>query len=293
MIRSASTARAWARAGNIMRGGSDGAIATARCGPRGHARQLRVVLRCAALRQLDEQWAGQRRRREEEAYTLLGGTATPSNGETVTRNPGPIFLTSENRVVQAAYHNAVGLRPITSTTRRARYPDDLRRRRDGEPRQLGRRRGRDHQGSYTGSSLRHVRQGGNVNGGTRRSSASRRASSWAAGSAAGRSTARPRASNSPRPPGTAATRRGRSTASGFASRWSPSPARACSSSPASSASRAGAGRAHNMRLRAFGRLPPDGRAGQLAYARVLEEFFKSARLNYARGFYASGVGRGP
>jgi hypothetical protein len=48
-----------------------------------------------------------------------------------------------------------------------------------------------------------------------------------------------------------------------------------------------------MRLRAFGRLPPDGRAGQLAYARVLEEFFKSARLNYARGFYASGVGRGP
>jgi formylglycine-generating enzyme required for sulfatase activity len=35
---------------------------------------------------------------ETGASTLLGGTATPSNGPTVTRNPGAItFLTSENR----------------------------------------------------------------------------------------------------------------------------------------------------------------------------------------------------
>jgi formylglycine-generating enzyme required for sulfatase activity len=40
------------------------------------------------------------------AYTLLGGTATPSNGLTVTRNGGAnIFLTSENEWYKAAYFN--------------------------------------------------------------------------------------------------------------------------------------------------------------------------------------------
>jgi len=45
---------------------------------------------------------------ETGAYTLLGGTATPSNGMTVTRNPGAtIFLTSENEWYKAAYYNAI------------------------------------------------------------------------------------------------------------------------------------------------------------------------------------------
>jgi sulfatase modifying factor 1 len=43
------------------------------------------------------------------AYTLLGGTATPSNGPTVTRNPGAIaFLTSENEWYKAAYYSPGG-----------------------------------------------------------------------------------------------------------------------------------------------------------------------------------------
>jgi formylglycine-generating enzyme required for sulfatase activity len=47
---------------------------------------------------------------EMGAYTLLGGTATPSNGLTVTRNAGAnIFLTSEDEWYKAAYHNAIGL----------------------------------------------------------------------------------------------------------------------------------------------------------------------------------------
>jgi formylglycine-generating enzyme len=44
---------------------------------------------------------------EAGAYTLLGGTATPSNGETVTRNSGAaIFVTSENEWYKAAYYDA-------------------------------------------------------------------------------------------------------------------------------------------------------------------------------------------
>jgi formylglycine-generating enzyme required for sulfatase activity len=43
---------------------------------------------------------------ETGAYTLLGGTATPSNGFTVTREPGAItFLPSENEWYKAAYFN--------------------------------------------------------------------------------------------------------------------------------------------------------------------------------------------
>ncbi len=45
---------------------------------------------------------------ETGAYTLLGGTATPSNGPTVTRNTGAnIFLTSEDEWYKAAYYNAL------------------------------------------------------------------------------------------------------------------------------------------------------------------------------------------
>lgn len=44
---------------------------------------------------------------ESGAYTLLGGTATPSNGSSVTRNPGAtIALASENEWYKAAYYNA-------------------------------------------------------------------------------------------------------------------------------------------------------------------------------------------
>jgi sulfatase modifying factor 1 len=41
------------------------------------------------------------------AYTLLGGTPTPSNGDTVTRNPGAtIVLTSEDEWYKSAYYSA-------------------------------------------------------------------------------------------------------------------------------------------------------------------------------------------
>jgi PEP-CTERM putative exosortase interaction domain len=44
---------------------------------------------------------------ETGSYTLLGGTATPSNGTTVTRNAGTtIVLTSENEWYKAAYYSA-------------------------------------------------------------------------------------------------------------------------------------------------------------------------------------------
>jgi formylglycine-generating enzyme len=48
---------------------------------------------------------------ETGAYTLLGGTPTPSNGNSITRNPGAtVFLPSENEWYKAAYFD-----PSTST----------------------------------------------------------------------------------------------------------------------------------------------------------------------------------
>lgn len=45
---------------------------------------------------------------ETGSYTLLGGTPTPSNALTVTRNPGAIlFLPSENEWYKAAYYDAL------------------------------------------------------------------------------------------------------------------------------------------------------------------------------------------
>jgi len=47
---------------------------------------------------------------ETGAYTLLGGTTTPSNGSTVTRNGGAnIVLTSENEWYKAAFHSPGGV----------------------------------------------------------------------------------------------------------------------------------------------------------------------------------------
>jgi formylglycine-generating enzyme required for sulfatase activity len=46
---------------------------------------------------------------ETGAYTLLGGTPTPSNGQSITRNAGATwFLTSEDEWYKAAYHNNDG-----------------------------------------------------------------------------------------------------------------------------------------------------------------------------------------
>ena len=46
---------------------------------------------------------------ESGAYTLLGGTATPSNATTITRNAGAnIFLPSENEWYKAAYYKGGG-----------------------------------------------------------------------------------------------------------------------------------------------------------------------------------------
>ena len=42
---------------------------------------------------------------ETGAYTLLGGTPTPSNGSSITRNPGATwFLPSEDEWYKAAYY---------------------------------------------------------------------------------------------------------------------------------------------------------------------------------------------
>jgi formylglycine-generating enzyme required for sulfatase activity len=47
---------------------------------------------------------------ETGGYTLLGGTATPSNGTTVTRNGGAkVFLTSENEWYKATYYSPSGV----------------------------------------------------------------------------------------------------------------------------------------------------------------------------------------
>ena len=43
---------------------------------------------------------------ESGSYTLLGGTPTPSNGLSITRNPGTsVWLTSEDEWYKAAYYN--------------------------------------------------------------------------------------------------------------------------------------------------------------------------------------------
>ena len=59
---------------------------------------------------------------ETGAYTLLGNaTPTPSNGPSITRNPGATwFLPSENEWYKAAYHNpaanSYSLYPTSSHT---------------------------------------------------------------------------------------------------------------------------------------------------------------------------------
>jgi formylglycine-generating enzyme required for sulfatase activity len=46
---------------------------------------------------------------ESGAYTIAGGTPTPSNGNSITRNGGAtVFLTSENEWYKAAYHQPSG-----------------------------------------------------------------------------------------------------------------------------------------------------------------------------------------
>jgi len=95
---------------------------------------------------------------EVGAYTLLRGTATPSNGATVTRNPSPtIAVTSENEWYKAAYYSATSASyfdyaPARTTRRRAvhRTPACQLLHRGGEPHNRGQLHGR-------AEPLRHLR----------------------------------------------------------------------------------------------------------------------------------------
>ena len=50
---------------------------------------------------------------ETGAYTLLGGTPTPSNANSITRNAGAtVFLPSENEWYKAAYYNPTTTVPV-------------------------------------------------------------------------------------------------------------------------------------------------------------------------------------
>ncbi len=67
---------------------------------------------------------------ETGAYTLLGGTATPTNGNSITRNAGAtVFLPSESEWYKAAYYNPVTssyfLYPTSSTSPARRAPTAL------------------------------------------------------------------------------------------------------------------------------------------------------------------------
>jgi hypothetical protein len=70
--------------------------------PRGHAGELRVVLRRAPLRELAAQRAGDRRHGERGLHAARRGARTRNTGAT-------IFLPSEDEWYKAAYHNGVGL----------------------------------------------------------------------------------------------------------------------------------------------------------------------------------------
>ena len=164
---------------------------------------------------------------ETGAYTLLGGTATPSNGTTVTRNGGAnIFLPSENEWYKAAYYDAGAasyfdyptgtntatgcVAPGSDTGNSANCTDAV-----GALTDVGAY-------ALSDSPYGTYDQGGNVWEWNEQI-----VSGSARGSGAGAGTAAP--ATSPRRTRTPPVRRTRATTSVFASRvWSPSPARACS-----------------------------------------------------------------
>ena len=93
--------------------------------PREHAGELRVVLRRAALRELDEQRAGERRHGDRGLHAARRN-ATPSNVATVTRNPGGHDLPPERgRVVQGGLLRSVD-RELFRLSGGLEHADDLR-----------------------------------------------------------------------------------------------------------------------------------------------------------------------
>ena len=167
---------------------------------------------------------------ETGAYTLLGGTATPSNGLTVTRNTGP----GPGAITRSSPARTSGTRRRTtapaasiSTTRRATMRRSRARSRERRrtPRTATTSSWRSPRWGRTRDRRAHpVRstRAGTCGSGTRRSSAARIGASGAGAGAATPAT-------SPRRTRTTTPRRARAAASVFVSRVSsPSPARDCS-----------------------------------------------------------------
>jgi hypothetical protein len=164
---------------------------------------------------------------ETGVYTLLGGTATPSNGLTVTRNAGAtIFLTSEDEWYKAAYYDSGTLSynpypfadgfngaacelPAGTTSHSANCNSAVGALTDGAPTPARR--------VSTGPSTRAATSGS----GARRSSAARTVACGA-----GRSSSASARASSQRRSGAALSRPARAASSGFAARASPSPVRA-------------------------------------------------------------------
>ena len=94
-------------AGISYNSGSPAAASTASCRETGAIRSISVTFYDdAAIRQLAQQWPPTPGSTETGAYTLLGGTPTPSNANTITRNSGAtIVLPTENEWYKAAYYD--------------------------------------------------------------------------------------------------------------------------------------------------------------------------------------------
>jgi len=164
---------------------------------------------------------------ETGAYTLLGGTATPSNGLTVARNGGAnIFLTSENEWYKAAYFNGTSYfdYPVgTDTQTVCAAPGATANRANCGAVVAVRSPTRAPTPAPRAPTGRSIRVGTCSNG-------TSRSEPWARSGASGAGTGptSPPAA-SPRRPRTPAARRTRATSSVSVSRvWSPSPARDCS-----------------------------------------------------------------
>ena len=79
---------------------------------------LSLPLALAACASEPEQVSGDT---EGGAYTLLGGTRTPSNGNSITRNPGARWwIPSEDEWYKAAYYNGASSTYFDSSTRSTR-----------------------------------------------------------------------------------------------------------------------------------------------------------------------------
>ncbi len=101
---------------------------------------------------------------ETGAYTLLGGTPTPSNGNSITRNAGAtVFLPSENEWYKAAYYNPATSSYFQYPTSSNTVPTAERSSGEAQLGELQRRRGQsDRRGRVQRNDepLRRVRHGG-------------------------------------------------------------------------------------------------------------------------------------